>query len=87
MGQGFFSLLLQDPQQTALLPQATALLLVVLEVLPIDVLDGVAEVAELLTELADAGLVLAEIQGGQIAAKAALHQLFGLGELVALQQV
>ena len=87
MGQGFLGLLLQDPQQAALFPQPAALLLVVLKVFPRHIGNGFSQQLQLLAQFSDAALIFRQIKGGQIAAKAALHQLFGLGELVALQQV
>ena len=87
MGQGLLSLLLKNPQQPALVPQPTPLFLVVLEVIPGHIGITGSQELQLLAELGDTGLVLGQIQAGQVAAKAALHQLPGLRQVVALQQI
>ena len=87
MGHRFLGLLLQDPQQPPLFPQAAALLLVILKIVPGHLHRLIAQLAELIAQLGNAGLIFREIERGQIAPETALHQLLGLGQLIALQQV
>ena len=87
MGQGLLGLLLQDAQQTSLFPQAAALLFVVLEVFPGDIRHRLAQQLQLLAQFSDARLILGQIESGQVAPKAPLHQLLGLVEVVAGQQI
>ena len=87
MGEGFLGLLLQDPQQAPLLPQPAPVLLVVLEVVPGHIAAAAFEGGQLGGEFGDAVFVVGQIEGGEVAAEAALHQLLRLGQVVALQQV
>ena len=87
MGQGLLGLLLQNPQQAPLFEQTTALLLVVLEFIPVHIGISGGQQLQLAGEFGDTGLVVGQIEAGQVAAETAIHQLAGLGQVVALQQV
>ena len=87
VGQGLLGLMLQNPLQAPFLAQATALLFIVLKVFPGHIARAVLELLKPFAQLGDRRLVIGQIQGGQIPPEAALDQLLGLGQVVALQQV
>ena len=78
---------MKNPQQAPLLPQASSELFVLLEVFPRDVPGHPLELSELQPQLGQHVLLLHQIQAGEIAPEAALHQLPCLVEVMALQQV
>ena len=87
IGQRLLGLLLKDAEQAPLFAEPPTHFFVVLKVFPGDVAGDALQLAELQPQLGQVLLVLHEVQPRQVAAKTALHQLPGLGQIVALQQV
>ena len=79
MGQGFFSLLLKNPEQTSLLAETTAMFLVFLKVFPRHITGRALQLGQLHPQLTQMFFFIHQIQTGEVAAKAALHQLSCLG--------
>ena len=87
IGQRLLGLLLKDAEQAPLFAEPATHFFVVLKVFPGDVAGDTLQLAELQPQLGQVLLVLHEVQPRQVAAETALHQLPGLGQIVALQQV